>query len=298
VNAVNAQAVADHADDQNTAAFAFVQSLAAELSQGSIDLPSLPDVAIRVRMVLADESSTVDKIVRVTSAEPILATRLVRMANSVAFNPSGHPVSDLRTAINRVGHNIVRSAAISFAMEQIRRSESLKRIRPRLEELWEESTHVAAVAYLLAKRFTTHNPDQALLTGMLHNVGKLYILTRLIDHPLLFRDQESLQAITRDWHANIGTAILENWGLPDEVCEAVRDHEDITRTHRGAADLTDITTAAVILSQVAAQSSGLQPNLQELKAFRVLGLDNAASQLVINDMQEEIGALRQALGGH
>jgi HD-like signal output (HDOD) protein len=294
---MTAQAAADRADDQNTAAFAFVQSLAAELSEGNIDLPSFPDVAIRVRMVLADERSTVDTIVRVTSAEPILATRLLRMANSVALNPTGHHVNDLRTAINRVGHNIVRSAAISFAMEQIRRAESLTRIRPKLEELWEESTHVAAVAYLLAKRFTTHNPDQALLTGMLHNVGKLYIQTRLVGHPLLFRDHESQQAITRDWHASIGMAILENWGLPDEVCEAVRDHEDIMRTHRGAADLTDITTAAVILSQIAAQSDGLQPNLQELKAFRVIGLDNAGSQQVIRDMQEEIAALRQALGG-
>ena len=298
MNATTAQAMADPADDLNTAAFAFVQSLAAELSQGNIDLPSVPDVAIRVRMVLADERSTVDKIVRVTSAEPILATRLLRMANSVALNPSGHPVSDLRTAINRVGHNIVRSAAISFAMEQIRRSESLTRIRPKLEELWEESTHVAAVAYLLAKRFTNRNPDQALLTGMLHNVGKLYILTRIINHPRLFRDHESLQAITRDWHANIGTAILENWSLPEEVCEAVRDHEDIMRTHRGAADLTDITTAAVIISQVAANPDGLQPNLQELKPFRVLGLDNASSQGVISEMQEEIDALRHALGGH
>ncbi len=78
----------------------------------------------------------------------------------------------------------------------------------------------------------------------------------------------------------------------------MRDHEDITRAHRGAADLTDITTAAVILSQVAARADGLQPDLQELKAFRALGIDNAAGQLVINDMQEEIGALRQALGGH
>ena len=293
-----AQAAAEHADDQNTPAFAFVQCLAAELSQGNIDLPSVPDVAIRVRMVLADENSTVDKIVRVTSAEPILAARLLRMANSVALNPSGHHVVDLRTAINRVGHNIVRSAAISFAMEQVRRAESLTRIRPRLEELWEESTHVAALAYLLAKRFTARNPDQALLTGMLHNVGKLYILTRLVDHPLLFRDHDSLQAISRDWHANIGTAILENWGLPDEVCEAVRDHEDITRSHRGAADLTDITTAAVIISHVAARPDGLQPNLQELKAFRLLGLDEAGSQQVILEMQDEIAALRQALAGH
>ena len=281
--------------DPNTLAFAFVQELAKELSHGKVDLPSIPDVAMQVRMVLADENATIDRVVRVTGSEPVLAATVLRMANSVAFNTSGKPVSDLRAAINRIGYNVVRTAAISFALAQLRRSAELKSIRHELEGLWEHGTHVAAISYVLAKRCTNRNPDEALLTGLLHNIGKLYILTRMVKHRELFSDSETLQSIMRDWHAHVGSAILENWQMPDEVCEAIRDHEDTMRTHRGSADLTDIVMASVVMSQVAMADGAMHPGLQQLKAFRSLGLDIEKSQLVISEMHEEIAALRQAL---
>jgi HD-like signal output (HDOD) protein len=290
-----APAIPDPRLDAKTAPFEFVKNLAAELSRGKIDLPSVPDVAIRVRMVLADENSTIDQVVRVTSSEPVLAANLLRMANSVAFNPGGRAVSDLRTAINRMGYDIVRSATISFALEQIRRSEALKSIRPKLDELWEQSTHVAAISCVLARRLTTRNPDEALLTGLLHNIGKLYILTRIVHYPPLFRDAESLAAINRNWHANVGTAILENWGLPEEVCQAVHDHEDTTRIHRGAADLTDLVTGAVAIAELSKAPDGLSLVLPNVGAIITLGLTPESCESVVADMQEEIDALRQAL---
>src|SRR5690606_33765073 len=117
-------------------AFAFIQNLAAELSAGKVELPSFPDVAIRVRKVLADENATIDQVVRVVGSEPALAARLLKMSNSAAFS-RGNPVTDLRTAINRMGFNMVRSAAMSFAMSQIRQAPALKQIEGHLKELWE-----------------------------------------------------------------------------------------------------------------------------------------------------------------
>lgn len=292
MNTTNSSAAAIASSD----AFVFVQSLAAELSTGKVDLPSFPDVAIRVRKVLGDEKTTVEQIVRVVGSEPALAGRLLKMANSAAFNRSGKPVTDLRTAINRMGYNMVRSAAMSFAMAQIRASESLKGIEPWLEKLWKQSTHVAAVSYVLAKHFTQRNPDEALLTGLLHSVGKLYILTRTVQHPALFHDEDSLHSLLRDWHASIGKAILENWELPEEVCNAVNDHEDISREHEGPADLTDLVTVAAMMAAYAEQPADLELNMQGIKAFHALGLDGAKSQLVMQEMDTEISALRQALG--
>lgn len=295
--AANAQPAHVAGSDPSAIAFAFVQELATELSRGRIDLPSVPDVAMRVRMVLADANCSIEQVVRVAGSEPVLAANLLRMANSAAFTTSGRQVTDLRTAINRMGYNMVRSAAISFAIAQLRRSLQFTSIRPRLEEVWQQATHVAAIAYALAKRCTNRNADEALLTGLLHNVGKLYILTRMVNHPELFGHAETEQAIMRDWHAQVGASILENWQLPDEVSEAVREHEDTCRSHRGVADLTDIVTAAVILAQVALQPENLPPAVYDLKAFRMLGLDAEKCGLVISEMNEEIEALRQTLGG-
>ncbi len=279
----------------NTDAFAFVQSLATELSGGKVELPSFPDVAIRVRKVLADEKTTLEQVVRIVGSEPALAARLLKMANSAAFS-RGKSVTDLRTAINRMGYNMVRSAAMSFAMAQIRQAESLQSIKPMLEDLWKQSIQVAAVAYVLARNFTQRNPDEALLAGLLHGIGKLYILTRTAKHPTLFDDQTSLQALLRDWHASVGKAILENWELPAEVCEAVADHEDIQRDHRGTPDLTDLVTVAVMMAAYAEHPADLELNMQGIKSFHRLGLDGQKAQLVMQEMQTEVGAMRDALG--
>jgi HD-like signal output (HDOD) protein len=111
---------------QNDAAFAFVQELAQGLSRREIELPSFPDVAIRVRKILSDDDVTAQDIVRVVGSEPALAARIMQMANSAALGHVGKPIADLRAAITRIGFNLVRSAAIAFAMSQLRRSEDLK----------------------------------------------------------------------------------------------------------------------------------------------------------------------------
>src|SRR5580693_9579893 len=130
---------------QSNVAFDFVRTLAAELSAGNVDLPSFPEIAVRVRRVLSDPKSSVEQVVRVVGSEPALAARLLRISNSASLNRSGRPVTDLRTAINRIGYNMVRSASISFAMSQIRNGNKVAGLEHHLQELWQCSTRVAAL---------------------------------------------------------------------------------------------------------------------------------------------------------
>ena len=58
---------------------------------------------------------------RVVGSEPALAARLMQIANSAALNFTGKPITELRTAIARMGFNMVRSAAIAFAMSQLKK---------------------------------------------------------------------------------------------------------------------------------------------------------------------------------
>src|SRR5271165_1098287 len=173
-------------------AFDFVRTLAAELSGGNVDLPSFPEIAVRIRRVLSDPNSSIEQVVRVVGSEPALAARLLRMANSASLNRSGRPVSELRTAINRIGYNMVRSASISFSMAQIRNSNKLAGLEHHLNDLWQRSTLVAALAFVLARKCTKVNPDEAMLTGMMHGIGKLYVLTRAADHAELFAGETAL----------------------------------------------------------------------------------------------------------
>jgi HD-like signal output (HDOD) protein len=279
----------------SSVAFEFVRSLAAELSSGKIDLPSFPEIATRVRQVLQDPKSSIDQVVRLVGSEPALAARLMRVSNASAFNRSGKQVTDLRTAINRIGYSMVRSAAMAFAMSQLRRGAKLERLQSRLDQLWQNSTQVAALAYVLARTSSKVNPDEALLAGMMHGIGKLYIMTRAAQHPELFVDNETLDEICGSWHASIGKAILENWEFSDLMANAVGDQDDFSREDEVEPDLRDVIAIAVLMTSYEADIPGLQIALNGLPATVRLGLDEARIHTVIEDCAAEVSALSEAL---
>jgi HD-like signal output (HDOD) protein len=277
-------------------AFEFVRMLAAELSVGKVDLPSFPDIAVRVRRVLGDDKTSIDQVVRVVGSEPSLAAKLLKMGNSAALNRTGKQLTDLRTAINRMGYNMVRSAAISFAMAQIRTANKLKGLESYLDDLWRQSTNVAALAFVLARKCTKLNADEAMLTGLLHGIGKLYILTRAEKHPELFKHPEVLNEIIRDWHAEIGKAIMENWEFVESMSQAVAEQNVLDRIEDIPADLRDIIAVAILMSSFESDQAGLAAAVQDISAAWRLGLNAKKITEVLGESADEISALRQALG--
>src|SRR5262245_36101336 len=276
--------------------FPLVQALAPELPTGKVELPSFPDIAMRVRQVLADESVSPEKVVRVVGSEPALAARLLQLANSAALNFSGKAVTDLRTAIARMGFNMVRSAAIAFAMSQLKKVDSLKGLEQPLDELWRRSASVAAMSHAVARRLAKVNPDTALLAGLLHGIGQLYILTRTAKHPKLFQNEAVYHNIVRDWHSSIAKALLENWDMAEEIVEAVGNYEDIGRTHSGNTDLTDVLTVGYLLASYREHPESIELNMQGVGAFERMQLDRAGYDKLIQESGDEIAAVQAALG--
>ncbi|MFO1467656.1 MAG: HDOD domain-containing protein [Steroidobacteraceae bacterium] len=294
---MSAEAASPQGQSAQSAAFEFVRSLSVELSGGRVELPSFPDVAVRVRRALADESSTVDQVVRIVGSEPALAARLLKMANSALLNRSGKQVTDLRTAVNRMGHNMVRSAAISFAMAQIRAASKLKGLEKFLEDLWESSTQVAAMSFVLASRLTKLNPDEAMLAGLLHGIGKLYIVTRAEKHPILFMQPEAMHDMIRDWHAAIGKAILENWEFSESMAEAIASQDDLARETEDPPNLTDVIAAALLISSFATDPKGLEAAMQGSPVIDRLRLNGEKATEIMRESANEIASLRSALKG-
>jgi HD-like signal output (HDOD) protein len=279
-------------------AFTFVQALAAELSGGKVELPGFPHIVMRVQKVLADETADAPRIVRVIGSEPVLATQLVRMANSPALNPSGASIMDLRTAVARCGLDTVRSATIAFAIQQLRDAPALKGLEKQLGVLWRRSVQVAALSHAVAKRLTgaTVSPDAAMLAGLLQGIGRLYILTRANRYPSLFADPLTYQTIEHDWHLSIAAALLENWGMADEIVQAVHDSENFDREPRGNPSLADVLVVASILADLHGEPEVLKAQTECSKPLQRLRLDYATCETFLMESAQEIAALRDALG--
>jgi HD-like signal output (HDOD) protein len=281
--------------DNNDIAFTFVQALASELSGGKVELPGFPHIVMRVQRVLGDENADANRIVRVIGSEPVLATQLVRMANSAALNPSGTAVTDLRAAVARVGLDTVRTATIAFAMRQLQEAPALRGLERQLGVLWQRSIQLASLCHAVARRLTTVNPDTALLAGLLQGIGRLYILTRASKHRALFSDLTTYQIIEHDWHLSIAAALLENWGIADEIVQAVHESENLEREARGGTNLADVLVVGTILVEVHAEPKALQAQVNCAKPLQRLHLTYETCKAFLAESAQEITTLREAL---
>lgn len=274
--------------------FEFIESLAKELSSKSLVFPTSLNITMRIRSALNDPNASTDKVAHIVGAEPVLSAQLLRLANSAAMNSSGRPIVDLRAAITRLGYALVRNVAISVGMRQLSQASPQGVMQPRVEKLWKHSILVASIAYILAKKRARINPDEAMLAGLLHDIGEFYILTRVKDFPDLFADEATIQEITDHWHSEVGRAILESWEIPEEIATAVLDHETFDRSHAAPADLTDVIMVANILS-----GEDMPENIDWEKAppaFGQLRLDSETCATVMLDSEDEMKQIALALG--
>jgi len=280
----------------DSAGSAFARELAAALAAGPIELPSFPDVALRVQQVLADDAVSTEMVVRIVGAEPMLAARVVSLANSAAMNPSSHQVTDLRTAVSRMGFDSLRAAAVSFAMAQLGSRTEYANIEQQLSRNWRDSVSFASTASVVARRSQRMSPDTALFAALIAGVGKVFILTRASRHPQLLADALAYRTIVRDWHINIAKKILASWHVADDVIEAVEVYEQRNDETRPGPPLADVLACASLINKYQDAPAHLADGLPKSQAARRIGLANAAPDVIIADAAGELSKLSAALG--
>ena len=275
----------------------FTRAIAQELASATPELPSFPEVALRVRQALGNEDIAIDDVVRIVSAEPSLAVRLLQLANSAALNPAGQRVITLRAAISRIGFNLARSATIAFAMSQMRRAEAWRGLESHFHGIWEASARLAAMSYAVAHHLRRADADQALLAGMLSSMGKLFVLTRVSRFPSLLADPAVRGEIESAWHARAARVLLVRWELPDEVLDAACDFTVVPdpMDARAAATLTDVLLAARYLVNVEDAADLAGAAFLGAAPFARLRLDARAVGEILTASAAEIASLRAAL---
>jgi HD-like signal output (HDOD) protein len=274
----------------------FLHLLAMEVSKGTVDLPCFPDVVLRIRNALANPGTTTEKTVAIVGNEPRLSARLLQTANSAAFNASGKPLTDLRSAITRLGQQLVQSVAVAYAVQQLKHAPSLRSVAKPLNELWRDCILVASVSQAVAER-TKISPDEAFLTGLLHGIGRLYIMVRSVGHAERFGADQSFLELIADWHASIGKAVLENWGFAEEMCNAVGDQDDHERRWAHGNELSDILAVSVVLATAMKSPSSPPVATEQIRAFQHLGLTAQDCAAILTQARHHLASLHNALGG-
>jgi HD-like signal output (HDOD) protein len=176
-------------------------------------------VALQVRQKLNDPDCHLNTAARLIQAEPVLSARVVAMANSAAYNRSGRAITDVATAVSRLGFASVRSLATALVTRQLAGS-SQSPVQQRLtNQLWDHTAHVAALAHVIARRVTRIDPEMALFAGIVHEVGGFYMLSRTDEYADLL--DGDFDAWTESGEALVGRAVLDMLAVPAPVIEAI-----------------------------------------------------------------------------
>jgi len=157
-------------------------------------------------------------------------------------------ITDIKRAVVRLGMNVVRNTALSIAIQQMRRAKSMLVFKDLSQQLWDHSIRTASSACILARHYGAYNPDEAMLAGMIHDIGAFYLLYRASQYEELVARPDTVKHLVFRWHEGIGSILLETLGVPEEIILATREH-DVPRPDKVTVKtLSDIIYVANILS--------------------------------------------------
>ncbi len=195
------------------------------------ELPSFPAVAQNImRMVESDDFSMRDLKAEIEK-DPGLAAKILKAANSFAFNPYGKEITSIDRAIMQLG--VKNLVPIVIGLSIVKLSDGLPG-RFNADLFWKHSYTCAHVAKRLAKRFNLSDAD-AFTAGLLHDVGKLVLymfFPEEYEEALKVAEEEGLLSTEAERrifgidHTEVGEHIVKYWQLPSLIAETTRYHHN------------------------------------------------------------------------
>ncbi len=276
--------------------FEFIKGLTAELSSKNLVFPTSLKTTMKIRRALDTPDISAEQIARIIGVEPVLSAQVLKLANSAMFNRTNKKIEDLRSAAVMLGFGVVRNVAISVGMKQLKDHQSSGQTAERMEGLWTRSMRVAALSFVIARNLTKLSPDKAMIAGLLHDVGKFYILNRACLYKDLFTSEQTLWDLVDQWHVDIGAAILESWEMSEDVCIAVMEHKSLGLPLSSRPSLTDVVAAANFLDAhfVAESLEQLDWNKRP-NPLKNLQLDAERTEQLMKETTSELTAIMQVL---
>ncbi|ACL73322.1 metal dependent phosphohydrolase [Thioalkalivibrio sulfidiphilus HL-EbGr7] len=265
-----------------------IQDLLKDLSA----LVSPPEIIIRLRQDMESPKSTAESLAKIVMQDPNLSARILHMANSAMYGLN-HRIETVSRAISIIGQRALYHLAL--AVSATKTFSKLPSELVNIAVFWRHSVFTALIARNLAQRCHVLHPERLFVGGLLHDIGSLVLYHR---YPDILRDsllaargneevlaQQERELIGFD-HAEVGGALMEMWGLPESLQQAVAFH------HRPGATANNMEVAIVHLADTLANRTD-QGSFSEFGAFasmphpgvwKTLGLDEDITEDLWRDV--------------
>jgi len=219
-------------------------TLEAEIDSNRLVLPSMPEIALRVRELMAQPECSTAQLAQLISTDAALAARLIKVVNSSSYR-GNKTIDNIQAAITRLGLQLVRSLVTQLALLQSLHGSAAE--TRQLALLSRHSMEVGAHCHAIASRYTRLNPEEALLAGLVHDIGKLPLLMRLRTLPAGQLNSVMTETLLQRLHGRIGAMVLQAWRFTPEMVAVADEHENLQRNPHGMPDYTDVVLLAHLL---------------------------------------------------
>ncbi len=261
-----------------------------EFVEKQIALPSIPMVAARVLQIVNDPNATAGQLEEVLRGDSSLVSRILRMANS-AFYQRMERARSIRDAIAILGFKTITNLALASSTRSLYSPFGLHE-----NMLWEHSIGTAITSALLAREFKVLKPDEALLAGLLHDIGKIIlnlakpeaygeVAECVYNQGRTYFDSE--RALLEFTHCDVGASLVKKWNFPIEFGKAIYYHHRLSDLDAGRMDpahvkfiaLVDVANQMMHRLGVGYRTACEDLDLSELPSWGLLGIQIGPEEL-------------------
>lgn len=262
-----------------------------------LNIPSLPDVAIKLRNAMQNDAGVAD-VVKIIQHDPVFTAKLIGLANCPLYLGTT-PVKSCFEAVNRIGLNATRNLIIGLSINRIFKTNS-PLIKKYLDEIWKESLSISIISFVLAAITKQVNPEEALLAGLICNIGTIPFLSFAANIPRQYCTESDIELALPYVKGPVGYKILRDWGFVEEYLKIPLYADDWYQNNSETLNLTDIVVLSRLHSKIGQKQLSELPVISSIPAASKLknfSLSPEHSLNILHEAKQQINDAMRAFSG-
>ncbi|MDO9106122.1 MAG: HDOD domain-containing protein [Methylovulum sp.] len=269
-----------------------LQSFAEHYANEKLEIPTLPDIAVKLRNAIQQDVSVVEAA-KIIQLDPVMSAKLIELANCPLY-VCASPAKSCFEAINRIGLNATRNLVISLSIHHIFKSRS-PLVKKFLDKIWKQSIYISAISFVLAKTSRQANPEEALLAGLICDLGAVPFLHFADNLPKDYYTEAELTSALACVKGPIGYKILLEWGFSEDFIKIPIYSDDWYQNSSEELSLTDIVVLSRLHSDMGRTDLTNLPVITSIPAASKLKNYTLSPELSLNLLHDAKQQINEAL---
>ena len=255
-----------------------------------LEIPSLPEVARRLRKAIENDVD-ISEAVKIIQLDPVISAKLIEVANCPLY-VTQIPARNCLDAVRRIGLNASRNLVIALSTKQIFRCKS-SLLKQHLEDIWKQSLYLSVLCHVLASSTQQQNPEDALLAGLVCDIGALPFFSFVANLPPEYvNDTEIMQAIPI-LKGFVGAVVLKEWGFAKEFVDVALNSSDWFQNTSVDLSLADIVVLSRLHAMIGKRNTAEIPAITAIPAaskLKNMALSPENSLAILHAAKQNINA--------